>query len=211
MSASVMEIAGKKLVQGIFRDTTERKQAEESLKLKDFQIRKAYVDVLSAVTGGKLVILTKEELKEDLGKPISDTFSINSYKELADSRENLLKALNELPFLKKPDRGVLAADEALTNAVKHTGSGTFQVFKKDKIAQILISDSGSGIDFSTLPKATLLAGYSTRQTLGAGFSVMLELSNRVLLATDPGGTQIVLEIGAEEKEKVPFRREMVIK
>jgi hypothetical protein len=35
--------------------------------------------------------------------------------------------------------------------------------------------------------------FSTTQTLGLGFSFMLELPDRSLLATEPGATNVVLE------------------
>jgi anti-sigma regulatory factor (Ser/Thr protein kinase) len=65
----------------------------------------------------------------------------------------------------------------------------------------MISDKGPGIDFSILPKATLLSGFSTKQSLGMGFSFMLEFCDRVLLSTQPGNTIIVLEITAPQKRK----------
>ena len=86
--------------------------------------------------------------------------------------------------------------EALDNALKHAGSGTYQVFAKNGLLQVAISDDGPGIDFRTLPKATLVRGFSTAASLGMGFTIMLQLSERVLLATRPGHTQVVLEFAA---------------
>jgi anti-sigma regulatory factor (Ser/Thr protein kinase) len=44
-----------------------------------------------------------------------------------------------------------------------------------------------------LPKATLLPGFSTVQSLGMGFTIMLQLSERVLICTEPGSTTVMLE------------------
>ena len=56
--------------------------------------------------------------------------------------------------------------------------------------------AGPGIDFRTLPKATLVAGFSTAATLGMGFTIMLQLCDRVLISTHPGRTVVVLECSA---------------
>ena len=89
---------------------------------------------------------------------------------------------------------VIAACEAVTNSVKHAGSGQVQVYVKGRIAQVAVTDFGPGIDFSILPKATLIAGFSTKQPLGMGFNLMLEICERVLLATQPGFIRIILEV-----------------
>ena len=180
----------------IARDITDRKRAEEALKQKDLAIRRAYVDVFYAVTGGRFIIMTPEEIAAALGKPISGTERISSYEELADARKKLKEiVLGSFAPFEGLDGLLVAASEALTNAIKHAGGGTYRVYIKDGSVQIQVIDKGPGIDFSVLPKATLLAGYSTTATLGMGFSIMLELCDRVLLSTQPGSTTLVLEMG----------------
>ena len=86
--------------------------------------------------------------------------------------------------------------EALDNAIKHAGGGIFQAFARDDSLQIAITDDGPGIDFRTLPRATLVPGFSTAASLGMGFTIMLQLCERVLLATRPGRTVVTLEFAA---------------
>lgn len=180
------------------RDMTERKQAEEALRQKDRDIRRAYIDVFSAVTGGRLIIMTPEEIAQGVGEPRTDIHTIGSYEQLAEARSLVKEAVEKnFPALPNLNDIIVAFSEAATNAVKHAGSGRFQVYRKGDIAQIMISDSGPGIDFKSLPKATLLAGFSTKQTLGMGFTIMLEYCDRVRLATEKGNTVIVLEAKAE--------------
>ncbi|MDP1807936.1 MAG: phosphatase RsbU N-terminal domain-containing protein [Actinomycetota bacterium] len=165
------------------------------LREKDRAVRQAYVDVFSAVTGGKLIILTADELVTSLGRPATESCEVNDFKAVVEARARLSKVLDrDFPGLTDIGGLVLAADEALVNAVKHAGGGNYRVFKDGRNAQVLISDSGPGIDFSILPKATLMAGFSTKRTLGMGFSVMLDFCGRVLLATGAGGTSVVLEM-----------------
>ncbi len=178
----------------IARDITDRKRAEEALKQKDLAIRRAYVDVFYAVTGGRFIIMTLEEIEAALGEPLSEFEAISAYEELAAARKKMKDiVLKNFPPFEGLDGLLVAASEALTNAIKHAGGGTYRVYEKNGGVQIRVTDRGPGIDFSVLPKATLLAGYSTTATLGMGFSIMLELCDRVLLSTQPGNTTVVLE------------------
>ncbi|RJQ52472.1 MAG: PAS domain S-box protein [Actinobacteria bacterium] len=176
-------------------DVTELKRAQEELLEKDRAIRRAYVDVLGAVTGNRLILMTDDEIQAALGEPVSRRYTISSYSELSKARARVKRVLEEhFPNVKTADEFIVAFCEGLTNAVKHAGGGDYQVFARDETAQVLISDKGGGIDFGNLPKATLLPGFSTQQTLGVGFTIMLEISDRLLLSTHPGGTILVLEI-----------------
>lgn len=187
---------------GIDRDITERKRAEEELKNKERDIRRAYVDVFSAVTGGRLIIMTDDEIREALGVPISDIMHISSFKEMSTARAKLTEVFKANSLSKDTSSDLLlSAAEAITNAVKHAGGGRYQVFRKEDLTQVLVADSGPGIDFKILPKATLLGGFSTKASLGVGFSVMLELCDRVLISTHPGGTTVILEKLREGKKE----------
>lgn len=118
--------------------------------------------------------MTPEEIEDALGTPVMGPRTIAGFA----SREEF----------------IVAVCEALTNAVKHGGAATYEVRRCENSAQILISNEGPGIDFDKLPRATLAPHFSTQQTLGVGFTLMLDLSDRVLLSTQRGKTMVVLEI-----------------
>jgi ligand-binding sensor protein/anti-sigma regulatory factor (Ser/Thr protein kinase) len=176
-------------------DVTEVRRAEQALRHQEEEIRRAYVDVLDAVTGGELILLTDELIPAELGEPLTDVLQLTAASQTAQARRKMMEAA-EARYPGRVDRSALITpvSEALDNALKHAGGGTYQVFDKDGLLQVAISDEGPGIDFRTLPKATLVAGFSTAASLGMGFTIMLQLSERVLLATRPGHTQLVLEI-----------------
>ena len=187
------------------QDVTELKSAEEIEQRKDKDIRQAYADVFCAVTQEKLIILTKKEINAALGNPDSEPFFISSFEKLADSRAYLRESLKNLVREERFSAIIMASGEAVTNGIKHAGSCQAQVYWLDEICQIMISDKGPGIDFGNLPKATLLQGFSTKNSLGMGFSIILEIFDRVLLSTDETGTTLVLEIGDHEKAE-PYDR-----
>ncbi len=172
----------------------ERIETEEMLRQKDRDIRKAYADVFSAITNEKLLILTPDEIATAQGDQQSETFVVASAEQLVYAREFLRKKLRPLLCDNDLSDMILASGEAITNGVKHSFSCKIQVFNYDDTVQIKISDDGPGIDFSVLPKATLLAGFSTKKSLGMGFAVILEICDRVLLSTGPQGTNLLLEI-----------------
>ncbi|MBE0476147.1 MAG: PAS domain S-box protein [Coriobacteriia bacterium] len=179
------------------RDVSGRKRAEEALREKDRAIRRAYTDVIAAVTGGRLVLMTPDEVERSLGEPLSPGMRVRSFEELAESR-HVIRAIvgDAFPGIPLNDV-VLASGEALTNAVKHAGGGTYRLLRQDGCLQVSIFDQGPGIDFRYLPKATLTAGFSTKPSLGMGFTIMLELCERVMLTTQPGNTTVVLEMARE--------------
>jgi PAS domain S-box-containing protein len=180
----------------VVEDVTEERRAREALEEKDASIRSAYVEVIDAVTGGKLMLMTPEELTEALGEPLSAPRHVV---ELADIRRHRHWLEGTLHTLAGPLRSVdgllLAASEALTNAWKHGKAARVSVRATGRSVQVLVVDEGPGIDFKTLPKATLTAGFSTTVSLGMGFTIMLDVCDRVLLATEPGFTAVVLEMG----------------
>jgi ligand-binding sensor protein/anti-sigma regulatory factor (Ser/Thr protein kinase) len=178
-------------------DVTDVRRAEQALRRQEEGIRQAYVDVLDAVTGGKLILLTEEALAGELGEPLSDALSISSPAQLAEARR-LVVAAAELryPGQIEPADLLSPVGEALDNALEHAQGGTYQVFAGDGCLQVAIIDAGPGIDFRMLPKATLVPGFSTAASLGMGFTIMLHLCERVLLCTRPDHTEVVLEVAA---------------
>jgi len=189
--------AGDDLWQLSATDVTDLRRAEEALRRQEEGIRRAYVDVLDAVTGGKLILLTEEELEDELGTPLSEPVRFEAPAELAAARRTLVGAAEaHFPGRVRHTDLLSTAGEALDNAVKHGGGGTCQAFARDSSLQVAVSDEGPGIDFRTLPRATLVPGFSTAASLGMGFTIMLQLCERVLLTTRPGRTVVTLEFAA---------------
>ena len=178
-------------------DITEVRHAEQALRRQEEAIRRAYVDVLDAVTGGKLILLTEEEIGGQLGVPLTSPAEITLTRELAAARRDIVAAAREgYPgWVPRIDIRTPVC-EALVNALNHAGGGTYQVFSADGRLQVAIRDAGPGIDFRTLPRATLVSGFSTGSSLGMGFTIMLQSCARVLLSTRPGRTTVVLEFSA---------------
>ncbi len=177
----------------------QRKSSEAALRKKDSDVRKAYTDVFSAVTQDKLVLLTEEEVERALGRPASKAFEIPTLEELAESRTFLRNGLAPLVTSSEiVDELIHASGEAVANGIKHAGSCEVQLYTIGDTVQIRITDHGEGINFRDLPKATLVAGFSTKHSLGLGFSIMLEVCAKVSLSTGEQGTTLILEKKVDE-------------
>lgn len=178
-------------------DVTDLREAERALRRQEEGIRQAYVDVLDAVTGGKLILLTDEQVADELGAPLAPPAVFGAPAQLAAIRRAVVRAAEtSFPGRIRHTDLLSTAGEALDNAIKHAGGGSYQAFAREENLQIAISDEGPGIDFRTLPHATLVPGFSTAGSLGMGFTIMLQLCTRVLLTTRPGRTVVVLELAA---------------
>lgn len=175
----------------------ERTESLRQLKEKDRAIREAYSDVIDAVTGGRLIILGRDEMAKAIQGHGAREWMIRDPSRLGEARACLREVLCGVSG--REDM-VLAFSEGVTNMLKHAGGGRYQIHKDARRVQIVLSDHGRGIDFRDLPKATLLPGFSTKQSLGMGFSIMMELTDRMLLCSDGDGTTLVLEKDLEPAE-----------
>lgn len=87
----------------------------------------------------------------------------------------------------------LAVSEAGTNAFVHGGGGNCWIRHQDDRLVVRICDQGPGIDPSCVEQAVFMPGFSTAGTCGMGYTLMLELTDRVWLATGTRGTVVQLE------------------
>ena len=182
----------------LVEDLTEQKDISRELQEAQDSVKRAYTDVIAAVTGDRLLLLTEREVEQRLGRTAQTRMRIASPIQLAEARARTRATLEtEFPAFGEPDALLLACAEALTNALKHAGGGELEVRRVGNRVQCVVRDQGPGIDFASLPKATLVHGYSTMaSSLGAGFTIMLEVCDSVLMSTGPHGTTIVLQMDA---------------
>jgi anti-sigma regulatory factor (Ser/Thr protein kinase) len=156
---------------------------------------KVYRDVIFAATQEKFLLITEEE--------------VNKYKEGIVLCEGRIKDRSDIPICRNLAKvklelegfnnstimsWLLALSEAITNAIKHAEEGKMTIIKDEKNHEIrfIIEDKGPGFDLDDLPKKTLLAGYSTKKSLGQGFTLMMKMAKRVLLFTSSKGSTIIL-------------------
>jgi len=152
-------------------------------------------DVLMSVTEGRLSLCDdEEELPLPLGEQETKV-ALTSSPALRDLRQAAISAARESGFHEDRVQDLATSvSEAGMNAIIHGGGGD-AVVRTDGVerVQVWIKDHGRGIALDSLPKSTLKRGYSSAGTLGHGFWLMLQLTDRLYLLTGAEGTTIVLE------------------
>ena len=172
---------------------TERKLAEQ-------EKRRFYRDTIRSVTQGKLDLVTFDEVKDYIGHA-ELTAAVISLADTAAARHTIREycktkglAVDRLALFES------AVGEAATNAVKHGGKGRIYAGTRGNAVWVAVSDKGPGISTITLPNATLRRGFSTKASMGVGFTIMMEASDEVKLCTGTKGTTVLLVINIDAQD-----------
>ncbi len=150
-------------------------------------------DVLLSVTEGRLRLC---DTAADLPAPLpegGDGAQPLTRETLAGVRRRAVQAAQERHFApERIDDLMTAVGEAAMNCVVHGGGGDADVRADADAVQVWVRDRGTGIEMTQLPRATLELGYSTKDSLGHGFWMMLRAADTVHLLTGGTGTTLVL-------------------
>lgn len=174
------------------RAAQERDAAQQQLLQMERDKKRFYKEVILAVTQGRFCLVDAEEIPVEgsliLSIPFEDAQGYRSLRmRLREVIEGLLHSPEAVGDL------VLAVGEAVTNAIKHAVGGQFDLYLTADRLLARISDRGSGIETEHLPASILTAGFSTKVSMGMGYTLMLQLTDKVWLATGQEGTVIQME------------------
>ena len=179
-------------------DITERKRSEADK-------RAFYRQTIFSVTDGKLDICDYADLEAyiESAESISE---LGHADDMAMARRSVVALCERNGIVsRRQEEFVIAAGEAITNAVKHGGCGRVYTGLAGDQVWVGVEDCGHGIDSLILPKALLRRGFSTKPSLGLGYTIMLEVADRVLLCTGPTGTTVILLKSIAEQAPVSLR------
>jgi anti-sigma regulatory factor (Ser/Thr protein kinase)/GAF domain-containing protein len=174
---------------------------QQELLLAESQKKQFYRDIVYAVTNGKLHLCEREEIEGHWHSTTSEHTVEESLdiKSVRDAAHSLGRAAG-MSQERVEDLG-LCVSEAVTNALKHAGGGRVRLDNSGEMIHVRVDDAGHGIDPLQIPRATLMRGYSTRASLGLGFTLMHELADRIYLHTGPKGTIVIMEMAVEPMSK----------
>lgn len=173
-------------------DITDRKRSEADK-------RAFYRSTIMSVTNGKLLICDSKDVEPYLcGAQVS--IDVQEATDMTEARE-AARAVCDNAGIRggRLDEFLIAAGEAITNAVKHGTAARAYAGASDSTVWIGVTDQGTGIDSIILPRAILKRGFSTKPSLGLGYWIMLEVADQVFLCTGPTGTTVVLVLNIEEQ------------
>jgi anti-sigma regulatory factor (Ser/Thr protein kinase) len=181
-------------------------------------------NLVAAVTHGRLQMVDRREIEalasDAPGEPVPRNLPITSEADVTAARRAVRAAARALDFGDERAGSLeVCVGEAATNALKHGGGGWMRLAQfADPAAvagdddagggreptpgagpgiRVLVGDNGGGMATLLLPYLALWRGYSTRQSLGMGFTIMLDLADRVLLSTGTEGTVVLIEMRAQ--------------
>lgn len=183
---------------GISRDITDRKIAEEKFQVMSQRLVEAeqekkefYTQVVRAVTGGKLHLIDAEDLPP-MGE-IQFSVGLEDPENYGRLRQQLREAAAAVGFDEEQVADlVLATGEAVTNAIKHAVRGVTEVSINEEQIMVRVRDNGHGIRSEDLPDTLFQAGFSTKISLGLGYTLLFQLVDRIWLVTGPSGTTLQL-------------------
>ncbi len=183
----------------VVHDISERRQAQSELEAARQRVFQAevekknfYREVIRAVTHGKLHLVDAAGIPSE-GRLVADV-PLNDARDYSVARGQIRRAAHDAGLA---DQGVydllLVSGEAITNAIKHATQGRCAVFATEDRIIVRVSDRGTGIQVENLPDTILTPGFSTKVSLGMGYTLMLQFADRVWLATGPEGTILQIE------------------
>jgi sensor domain CHASE-containing protein/anti-sigma regulatory factor (Ser/Thr protein kinase) len=176
-------------------------------KEADFEAHKRafYRSTILAATDGKLIVTEPETIVEIAGPTIS-TWKLREPGDIANLR-SAIKQIVESGGMdpERASRFVICAGEAMTNAVKHAGGGIVSIHRRGDGFILVVADKGPGIEATAIPEVALRRGYSTAESLGIGYKVMISFADRVYLATEPNGTMVAIQMTLHEPTEEPIR------
>lgn len=172
------------------------------------QWAQAYREVIAAVTRGRLILCDPEEVPRELaaaGCQVLAQMPVTEPTHLPAARQALLQLLSQREWPgQRRFHFALCLSEAATNALKHAGGAALTLAAaRDGAIWAVVQDRGPGIDLRVLPWAALVGGYSTSQSLGMGFLLLLRYADQVLLATGAGGTTVAVRMRPDGERVSP--------
>lgn len=175
-----------------FLDITESKLAEQAMRNVESQKQQFFHDTILSVTGGKFDVCDKFTVERFKSEAIMKTTFL-SIADIHHGRQDIVEFCSARGLNGERLKAfIIGVGEAANNALKHGKEGTVYAGVTDNSVWIGISDKGNGIESIILPQAVLMRGFSTKPSLGLGYSIMLDVSDQIYLYTSSKGTTIIL-------------------
>ncbi|WP_404404940.1 ATP-binding protein [Jeotgalibacillus malaysiensis] len=181
----------------------ERACIKKHVKRNQQDIWYVYRDVLAAATQNKLMLIEVDEVECFKEGAVLIEGRIGERSDISKIRNQTRQRLEARQFSKSAIMSILLVlSEAMTNVFKHASHGKVMIVEKDESLHLIVEDSGTGFPLEQLPKATLYSGYSTQDSMGQGFTVMLKIASFVHLHTSEKGSTIVISFDQPERTGV---------
>ncbi|WP_003542647.1 ATP-binding protein [Desulfotomaculum nigrificans] len=177
--------------------------SNEVLDEKDKMFR-VYRDVIRAITQEKVYLTSPAEFSQIIQQEVPVlNFKLNSPHDITRCRMEIDQYLTKVcSSWQSPRRhkALLCLSEAMTNVIKHAGSGEVLLALNDNRIVFYVLDQGPGMELAKLPFMVFLKGFSTKTSMGFGFSIMFRYLDKLILSTSESGTRLALEISLSKSK-----------
>lgn len=185
---------------------TSTTQKHEKIEGKEQSEWKIYQDVIFAATQGQFLLIMEDEVETYKAGNVFCEGTIQHRSDIPICRNAAKECFEQMGLNKsKMMSWLLVLSEAITNTIKHAEEGKMTLVENIQNNEIcfVIEDKGPGFPLEELPKRTLLAGYSTKKSLGQGFTLMMKIARKILLCTTPKGSTLILivDVGNGKEER----------
>ena len=154
--------------------------------------RRFYRETILSVTNGKLHICDDTDVEPYI-REASLSMDVREPSELSEALGEVRRACRDLGIEQESIHGfAVAVGEAIANALKHASGGRVYAGRLGDEVWVAIADNGPGIDFLILPSAVLRRAFSTKRSMGLGYAIIFDASDRIMLNTGSHGTTIIL-------------------
>jgi anti-sigma regulatory factor (Ser/Thr protein kinase) len=166
------------------------------------EIWQVYRDVIYAVTQRKFMLIRQQEVERYKQGKLLCKATIMERPDIPKAREMAKQSFLDMGIPQTIVMShLLVISEAITNILKHAREGTMLIVESSSHIYVLVEDRGPGFPLKLLPNTTLMAGYSTKKSLGQGFTLMMKMTELVMLSTIPGeGSTLILVFNPSEGE-----------
>ena len=170
-------------------------KGNQKSKYKEEMIFDIYRDVLKAVSQGKLNLIKPEQVSSIITEgSLYNKMEIKKPEEVGAARKMAAQLLEEEKMPRQYILHVaLCVSEAATNIIKHAAEGDVEIRKLNDIVRVIFRDHGPGMDIEKLPNMIFLKGYSTKESLGFGFSIIYKFADKIYLDTSEKGTLLIMD------------------
>lgn len=193
-SAAKFDYRGRPAIVGVGYDITHRKKAEEEKKA-------FYRETILSATDGKLHISDRA----GVDAYVTDTqveIGVHTASQLGAARSDIWSFGWEHCLTgDRLDTFMIGVGEAIDNSLKHAGEGKVYAGADTNRVWVTVVDHGPGIESLIFPSAVLRRGFSTKPSLGLGYSIILQVADQILLSTGESGTTVVLVKNINEEAK----------
>ncbi|MDQ0253057.1 anti-sigma regulatory factor (Ser/Thr protein kinase) [Evansella vedderi] len=179
----------------MFKDEMFRNSQESDVQecKKEIEAWEVYRDVIYAATQEKFLLINKDEISEYQAGEVLCQEMIKKRSDIPRCREKVKVSLEDKKINGSAMMGLLLVlSEAITNTIKHAEEGKMTLIEEGNEIRFIIEDKGPGFSLKDLPKLTLLAGYSTKRSMGQGFTLMMKMAKQVILYTSNEGSTLIL-------------------